>query len=459
MNKILLCLTLFLLTSCGEKEKMSPTVFFAGEIVNPTSEHVVLYKGDVAIDSAQLDDNNRFSFTLDSINEGLHNFYHSPEFQYVYLEKGDSLQVRLNTIQFDESLVFSGTGEDINNFLLEMFLIEEQEVELVYSYYGLEPEQFSSKIDSLRYAKIGMLESLASETELSKNAYDLAKAGIVYNSYGSKEKYPFYHKKKKGEKSIPNLPEEFYQYRKEINFDDTRFTFLRPYYNFMKYHFGNLSYMCCEEDCGIETKMAKNRLHFNRHKLKLIDSLVKQKELRDNLFRNVAVDYLLKCDTEENNKQFIDEFHKLSGNNKYIAEINGLYDGIKNIQPDNELPDFLVQDIEGNKVSLKEIAKDKQLVFYFWSGADLGHFKTIISRIAELKSKHPKYTFVGINLRTDQLRWKSLLELNQLDKSEQYWTDNFEEATHTLVVYDPNKSIIAKDGIIVDAFANVYSSF
>ena len=43
--------------------------------------------------------------------------------------------------------------------------------------------------------------------------------------------------------------------------------------------------------------------------------------------------------------------------------------------------------------------------------------------------------------------------------TEQYWGDNFEEIAHTLIVYDPNKSIIAKDGVIVDAFANINTSF
>ena len=48
-----------------------------------------------------------------------------------------------------------------------------------------------------------------------------------------------------------------------------------------------------------------NQLHFNRHQLKLIDSLVKQQTLRDNLFRTVAFEYLLKNDSDENYTLFI----------------------------------------------------------------------------------------------------------------------------------------------------------
>ncbi len=459
MNRLLLCITLLLLTGCAESKKESPGVFLAGEIINPTSKYVVLYRGDVIVDSARLDDSNRFRIRLDSIHEGLHHFYHHPELQYVYLEMGDSMQMRLNTLNFDESLIFSGRGEALNNFMLEIFLANEQEEEYVASIYGLPPEDFKQKIDSLRYLKEESLQDIADESGISDQAYELARASIQYSSYISMEAYPFYHKKRTGEKTIPELPDNFYDYRQEVNFENEGLIYLRPYYNFMKYHLGNLAYMNCRKECETGNEEFRNQLHFNQHKLVLVDSLVKQPELRDNLFRSVAVDYLLKHDSEKNIKTFIDEFHRLSGNNKHRSEIDSLYVGIRRMQPDKELPDLMVYNVDDEQVSLKQITSDKQVVFYFWSGMEPGHLEMISEHIAELKVKHPEYKFVGINLRTDRPRWKMLLETNQLDSDEQYWTDNFEKVAHTLIVYDPNKSIIAKDGIIVNAFANVYSSF
>ncbi|WP_019669504.1 TlpA family protein disulfide reductase [Eudoraea adriatica] len=459
MNKALLYFIIFLLAACNTSQNKSTAVYFGGEIVNPTSEYVVLFKGDIALDTAYLDQNNRFTFQLDSVDEGLHHFYHFPEEQYVILERGDSIQLRLNTVDFDESLVFSGTNDQVNNFLLEMFLVNEQEEELIYTYYELEPESFRNKIDSLKNIKLEALNNLSLEAELSDAGMEIAKAGIMYTSYIFKEAYPFYHKRKKGEKSMHNLPPDFYDYRADIKYDENGLSYYRPYYNFMKYHLGNLSYMDCKNGCETENMMAKNQLHFNQHKLKLIDSLIKQNELRDNLFRNVAMDYLLKYDKEENIEIFIKEFHQLSGNNRHIHEINGLYDGVRNLQPQKELPEFLVYDSEGNKVSIKDIGKDRMVVFYFWSAPRKRHFTNMINRINLLKEKYPDYTFIGLNVRTDHARWNNMLEVSQLDKNEQFWTENFEEVAHTLIVYDPNRSIIANDGIIVDAFANVYTSF
>lgn len=450
-----------LLVGCQGTEENSNRVFFAGEIVNPTDRQVVLYRGEKAIDSIELDENNRFVFSLDSVQQGLHHFYHHPELQYVYLENGDSLQARLNTVDFDESLVFSGKGEEINNLLLEIFLNTEQEEDLVYSFYDLEPTVFSLKLDSLRNNKLNLLDKSMTEFEFSNKAYEMVKAGIVYNSNISREAYPFYHRRRSGENELHELPDFFYKYRENVDYNNQELTYLRPYYNFMKFHFGNLAYTTCKKNCGNNLKVASKKLHFNKHQLKLIDSLISQKELRDNLFRNVAIDYLLKHDSEENTKNFIEDFHKLSKNNKHNEEINNLYEGIISMQPNKALPALTFYNYNGDDVLLSEVNKGEKVVFYFWSSAELGHFKNVIKQVAKLKEEHPSYHFVGISLRTDEKIWRGLVDTYGLDKNEQLWINDYNKVARALVVYDTNKnkSIIAKDGIIIDAFANIYKSF
>lgn len=460
MAKFLPFISILFLIGCSTVEKnSSSTVYFAGEIVNPTSDYVVLFKDDIAIDSAKLDSKNRFSFKLDSINEGLHHFNHNPELQYVFFEKGDSILTRLNTVDFDESLAFSGKGEEINNFLADIFLTHEQEASYIHSLFKIEPKQFCQKTDSLRNQKIMDLMDVQANTLLSENALEMAKASIDYNYYIYREKYPYYHKRKSGEKTFHKLPEEFYAYRKDLSFNNKNLAYFRPYYNFMKYHYGNLSFKDCSHKCDIENGIVKNNLHFYQHKLKLIDSCVKQKNLRDNLFRNVAVDYLLKHDDEKNNNIFIENFHEFSANNKHIKEINLLYENIKKIQPSNEIPSLLVYNTEGAEIQLRDIGSSKKTVFYFWSGTQKRHFENITNRIAVLSDKYPDYRFVGINVKTDSERWLTMLDSKGLDKTNQFRASNYKEVAHTMIVYSTNKAFIVEKGVIVDAFANLYSSF
>lgn len=461
MNRTIYYLFLFLICSCGNSKKDSSSISFAGEIINPTSDVVILHKGDSVLGSARLDENNRFSFKLDSLEDGLYHFYHRPEYQVVYLEKGDSLQIRFNTYDFDESLVFSGNGEEINNLLLELYLIHENEKSVLYSFYPLEPEAFIKKVDSLKESELQLLADLKVENPtLSKKALKMAQASVDYNSYILKEKYPFYHKKRKGEKTIHELPNNFYDYRKNINYKDKDLVYLGPYYEFMKDHFGNLSYMNCSHLCKGSDKDLRNQLHFNTHKMKLIDSLVQEKSLKDNLFRNVAVDYLLMAhDSQKNNKIFIDEFYKYASENKYQDEITTLYEGVKNIQPNHKIPDVMVVDTAGSKISLSEIAEGKNVVFYFWTGTRKRHYEDMTKHVKKLSEKYKEYTFVGLNFNTEPKRWKSLLQINKLDPALQFRTDNYDELDDALVIYPLNKGIITKDGIIVNGFANMYTSF
>lgn len=462
MVRLLLGLTvLSSLVSCSGTSENKSSIYFGGEIVNPTSDYVVLYHNDAYVDSVKLDNNNHFAFRFDNIEEGLYHFDHAPELQYVYLSKGDSLLARLNTVEFDESLVYSGKGSEINNFLIEVFLKNEKEEDIVKDFYVMDPETFSKKIDSLHTAKVNHLKDLALENEFSDRAYAMAEASIDYNTYITKEKYPFYHKKRTGEETIHELDDSFYEYRKKIDLNNKDLTYFRPYFDFMKWHFGNMSYTACLEDCTSDNKEpVVDRLHFNKHKLALVDSLVHQIELRDILFRNVAMDYLLReHKTSEEASAFIEKFKKLSSNDQHKEEIDLLYKGIKNLQPNTALPNLLVKNMNNEEVSIKELANNKKnTVFYFWTAEQKRHFRNVNQHITSLEEKYPHYNFIGINLRTNYNQWQQLMEEYQLDTNKQYFGENFKELQMAMIIDGLNKCVIAKDTVIVDGFANLYTS-
>lgn len=461
MVRFLLGLTLLSsIASCSDSPENGSSVFFGGEIVNPTSEYVVLYHNDSYVDSVKLDDKNHFAFQLEGIEDGLYHFDHTPELQYVYLTQGDSLLARLNTVEFDESLVYSGKGSEINNFLIEIFLNNENEEALVKEYYNLTPEAFSDKIDSLHATKVALLNELNTDNQFSPKAFAMAEASIDYNTYINKEKYPFYHKKETGEETIHELGEDFYGYRKNIDFDNKELTYFRPYFDFMKWHFGNMSYMTCLENCSTNKQPVSDRLHFNKHKLTLVDSIVKQTELRDILFRNVAMDYLLREHTpSEEATVFINKFKSLSSNVEHQEEIDLLYAGIKNLQPNTTVPNIAVKNINNETVSLKDVANNKKnTVFYFWTADQKRHFRNVNKHIVSLEEKYPHYNFVGINLRTNFTQWKQLMNEYKLDENKQFFSENFKELQMAMIIDGLNKCVIAKDTVVVDGFANLYTS-
>jgi hypothetical protein len=449
--------------SCDNQGGASSSTYFGGEIVNPTSDRVVLFRGEEPIDSAYLDANNHFQIQLDSLDPGLYHFFHQPEMQYVYLEPGDSLQVRLNTSSFDESLAFSGSGEAVNNYLINSFLEAEADENLIRdSLIPLEPERFTRGMDALFMNKLTILDQLRKEEQISDSGYEMARASLEYKNFYYRESYPFWHRKIGSDKTFHELPDSFYNYRKRISYNNPAISFLRPYYEFMIYHVGNLAYMSCQEDCNTAVEDVLNQLHFNEHRLELIDSLIPEGELRDNLFRTVAFDYLLKHSNGFQVDEFMAFLNKVSEKNRHATEINNLSLAIRQLSPGNTLPQLKVVNLLGQEVVLTDInpEPEKQAqVFYFWSGREPRHLDNLTVRIADLQRKHPEYSFIGIALRTEPEQWKNLIGQKGLNPNLQYRATEFERFAHSLVIYHPYKSILSKDGKVIDGFANITTSF
>ncbi|WP_258931966.1 hypothetical protein [Flavobacterium oreochromis] len=137
-------LFLFIISCNEEKGEM---VYFGGEIINPNSKFLYLCKDDKVIDTIELDDNNRFLVQYDTLTTGMYTFRHEPEYQYMYVDKGDSLMIRLNAQEFDNSLTFCGRGDEKNNFLIELFLKNEEDKNSSFDIYDDHLKRFQYRLN------------------------------------------------------------------------------------------------------------------------------------------------------------------------------------------------------------------------------------------------------------------------------------------------------------------------
>lgn len=456
MKHILIVFAL-LFIGCQTKSSDTSKTYFGGEIINPNDNYVVLYKEETVVDSAKLDENNRFLIVLDNPEEGLYYFTHKPEEQYVYLEKGDSLLMRLNTLEFDESLIFSGKGAEINNFLIEMFLVNEDEERLVYDYYKLEPNIFSLKIDSLKAMKQEQLNELLGMVELSNKAEEIARASIDYVSYYHRETYPYMHKKWVKDFDYNTIPEDFFAHRENISLNNENLSYFTPYFKYSILYFNNLSYTDCKKRCKRDVPKKLRSLHFHEHKLHLIDSLVTNQTLRYILFRNAAYSYLFDDHEPENNKRFINTFKTLSKDKRHNKEVYVLYKDIQNLQPGKRLPDLPLFTADSQTTTINNIHNNKT-VYYFWSVSQKNHMKNMFKKAAKLQKQFPEYRFVGINFTDAHDRWvQTLKEFNQ---NPDYHLRGVDSIRKALVFHKLNQAIILdENGTIVDAFADFHSKY
>ena len=117
--KLILVSIIFIFSSCNNKNS-SDDFFLGGEIINPSSNYVNFYYNNIKIDSLELDSENKFFKKIENIKPGIYRIEHLPENQYIIIENGDSLWIRVNVEDFKESLTFSGKGSSKNNFLVDI---------------------------------------------------------------------------------------------------------------------------------------------------------------------------------------------------------------------------------------------------------------------------------------------------------------------------------------------------
>ena len=113
INTLLIFLVSLFFFNC-KNSNTSIYTYFGGKIINPKTDHVILYSQEKVIDTLYLDDKNKFFGKFEKFNEGLYYFKHGngnvKSNNHIYIEPYDSLLVRLNTWDIEESIVFAGRG-------------------------------------------------------------------------------------------------------------------------------------------------------------------------------------------------------------------------------------------------------------------------------------------------------------------------------------------------------------
>jgi len=359
--------------SCKE-ENIECTVL-RGFFPNSKDPSVVLYANDTPIDTVYLDKDKNFIFNLKIKESQLYNFETKGKFQYVFIEPNDSLVVYANAYNFDESISFSGRGAAINNFILVQANEARREADLFKKYQSLPPNLYKEKIDSLYQLKKNEYEAFVKvNPTLSEKAKDLALVSATFPLYKEMEIYPFVYQ---SEDNVPLncvLPEDFYDYRKRINYNDTFLEYFRPYYRYMVMYVNNLAFTKYTYNKHTLVDVSQE-LGFHLEKIKIIDSLFSKGSLRDNLYRNAAYAYIFNIHIQEHiayehiaYKDYFDEFAKYNKDNEHKAELDKVFRNVIALQAGNQPPDFDLINTKGKPTKFSEIQTPKvTTIYYFWS--------------------------------------------------------------------------------------------
>jgi hypothetical protein len=449
MHKQLSVLGFLFILGCATEEKLPTTAFFGGQIINPSSEFVSMYKYDERIDSLPLDKENRFAKHYDSIHFGLFKMEHLPEKQMVIIEPGDSIWSRANMSDFNASLVFSGSGSGKNNFLIDTYRNISQEVGYLSSKYVLDARAFRQIIDSLQVEKKDAWANFSEQSQLTPLAQKITQAAYVYPYANRRERYALIRGK-----TATNKDSTFFNFRKFLNYGERDLVYFEPYIAYMMSY---LSQEALEE--GQLFVQEKNRTEFNIKRIQLIDDRISNPVLRSVLARTVAYEELLNFRNHAYHENFLQFFINVNTSPNYLNEILSLHASLIQMEPGQQLPVVEIETNTGNIVASNEAFSGQRTVVYFWSQTQMNHFKRTQERVKTYQERFPNYRFVGVCIQPYNDLVRNYQSIMKIPPENQFALVNFERASSEWVITLLNKGIIIdENGRILDGFGNFSSS-
>ena len=418
--------------------------YLGGEIINPKNNVVVLYntEGEV-LDSLRLDANNRFLHKISDLKPGLYSITHGGEYQLVLLEPNDSLLFRLNTYDFDESLVFTGKGAKKNNYLIKTYLSNEREADRLVEYSKMEPEAFHSFVEDRRQRHLNHLNEFIQKNNQSDFFKSILEANINYNNFADKEIYPFAYFGNNKLVHVNDLP-------------DNRFF---SYNRFLFSHIDNLAINSFYENNDYHSKFDRHSMAYNKSKLDLIDSIITDETIKNNLLKYKARDFISHNHTEAEADEILEYYLEKSTNDKDKLYMTELVSSLKLLRQGNPLPNLEIVSYDNKEYDLISIIK-KPTIIYFWSSNSKSQYRNSHYKVRALKNQFDYMDFVSINVNdNDDKFWKKIIGNYNFATTHEYKFKDSEKARKTLAVNYLNKAIIVdSDGIIIHPNVNIFSS-
>ena len=438
-----ICLTLLGCTNTKE----NASTFFGGRIINPKTKFVVLYANDKVIDTLLLNDRNKFLGTYDNLDEGLYYFQHGNENQYIYLEPKDSLMLRLNTWDFDESLVFAGKGAERNNILIDIFLETENERKNFYQLNKLKSKAYKSKIDSIIEFKLHTYsdykEKHPDETE---SYFKILKTALVYPIYSRVERYPINHVYISREDDFPKIEASFYAYRSNLDFDNNSLMYYTPYARYITNYLYNITY-----SMGHKPMKDEFSSDFTLDLLNTINAKVNAKDSKNAFLKRTVLDHFYRKSSCNINKKTFDTFFTLSTNEEHKILIKNLLADNELIQKGDKIKGFKISDFTNYPVKIEKFTKNKNSVLLFWNKEYIS--KSFIgARILFLQKRYPLLNFAII-----EIDGNSDNRIKNIDIKNQYFI-NSENLKNNFLKSKMNRTILVnKNGIVENGYAAISS--
>ncbi len=444
-----------LCSSC--KEDSHTVTHISGKIINAHNNYVTISDYNGITDTIPLQKDGSFSKTYSTISPGLYTFSHPNEYQSFYIAPGDSIMLRLNTKAFDETLAFSGNHSKENNYLINLYVQIEKENSAFLNNYKKSHTVFKKMLDSITAARLSDLKEHTEQHKFDKEFLCHAEEIIKFSSWSKIERYAFVHYGKNDFLNNKELPDSFYDYRKEVKVDNNALLnniAFRPYVNAL---ISNMAFTALARDLGSGALVNRSSLKYHKKRLHIIDSLFSRGTIKDIFATNDTQYFIMNRKNANEINELVDVFLKMTHNKKLKSKITEMAATYIKLDPGNEMPNIKIQNTYKESLDLSSRV-DKLSVLFFWSDLEREYAIRVHDKIKELRVKYPEIDFIGINLDDSEgKRWEQAYERYDFNPAMEYQILNVSPVSAQLALRHNNRSmVIDKNLTIIDPSINLF---
>ncbi len=383
-NISFLFLVILLVTACKEVPKETN---LSGLITNKAGEKIVISGFDFEQETDVKEDGS-FSIELNEFSEGYYTFSHGRESSSLYIIPGESLELTLDTKEFDETIKYTGKSADASNYLAQKYLVEEKNQPDFKALFSSDEETYLEKILN---TKTKALEFLSTHNNLPKSFVELEKKNIEFGYLTSKLQYESGHRYySENEEFVPS--DQFLAELEKVDLED--------------------------EDLFIKLPTYKNFVLAKLATFDLDKDVAQLANMKSDVIKSSLIERLMYSfsPTLENLDGIYNSMRNATSNEKLIENLDTKYTMYQNLIAGKPSPGFKYTSITGEEVDLADL-KGKNVyidVWATWCGpckAEIPHLKEIEK---EFRNKNIEFVSISVDEQKDVDKWKKMIEEKEL---------------------------------------------
>lgn len=406
------------------------TVQISGRIENGDS--IVSFWVEDSIYSFPLDENDFFSGRIPLSHSGyatlLHNSFN------IYLSPGEDLEIYMNALNFSGSLYFRGSLGGINSYL------KEQEVAVFFDKdcYALDEKEFVQKMKELIDEKTKLLEA----KNFNESFTLLEKERIRYSVAGRVSFYPLYRKRTRDKNYRPGPV--FTEFLSSFSLNNEALFGAQDYRTFL------LNYVCMQGG-----KDGSNGGEYSDGIADYILSTITNTKIKDFLLTEILFRHIWENNGLEGAGHLISVFRRECSDRNKVAYMNEMISHWEKLVAGCEAPDFVVTDLEGRKVSLKDF-RGSYLYITVWATwcVPCKHELPYLSLLRkQYEGRNIRFLTVAVENSDNREKWAQFIKTHSYAGLHTFASDDSEFSKNYMIISVPRFILIGPDGKIVNSNA------